>query len=474
LTVIDTLFPASKVYDKTKVITITSSGTLSGVIEGDDLSLISVSASYYDSYNVGNDKTVFIRYEIEGADKNNYNLESDTSRTASITPALLTATVGDYRQIYGESPPAFEVEVTGFVGNDSILNIINPTASAGTDSSSAVGTYTIEITGGSAINDNYIFDVRDTGSLTIEKVAGPAAPSEQIVGQFPSEATSIELTGFASSASGLEAAVAIDGTNYAAYADMSVDESGGATIAGLSGVTTATKVRIRVKETATSSAGSYKEISVKEKVFVVGSIGPGGGYVFYDDEAGYDFDSSGTIEEDEKNLLPDARYLEAAPYGWYDGDTDSQGEYSGDDDPRFQWGVYGYAVDPPATATAIGSGATNTANIVDFHDNLSDYYTNRTTYDKYNDGTVAAKVCAEYSLEDGGVTYDNWFLPSKDELNLMYRNLKDQGLGSFTVYNHWSSSEYDENKAWYQFFENGNQDGYVRNYSLRVRPVRAF
>jgi hypothetical protein len=184
------------------------------------------------------------------------------------------------------------------------------------------------------------------------------------------------------------------------------------------------------------------------------------------------------------NYIADGwRYLEAAPYGWYDGDTDSIGDYSGDDDPRFQWGIYDYAVDPSATATAIGSGATNTANIVDFHDMLGsnypakgDYYTNPTVYNSNNDGTVAAKVCANYSLENEGVTYDDWFLPSKDELNLMYLNLKNQKpeRGGFSNYGYWSSSEYTALTAWFQYFNNANQFSIGRSNEGRVRPVRAF
>jgi hypothetical protein len=53
------------------------------------------------------------------------------------------------------------------------------------------------------------------------------------------------------------------------------------------------------------------------------------------------------------------RYLEMAPYGWYDGAQDSNGVYIGDNDPVFQWGAYGYAVNTPATA--IGLGVSNTS-----------------------------------------------------------------------------------------------------------------
>jgi len=57
LTVIDILFPASKVYDGTRTVPISSEGTLSGVIAGDSVSLDSVVA-LYDTKDAGSDKTV--------------------------------------------------------------------------------------------------------------------------------------------------------------------------------------------------------------------------------------------------------------------------------------------------------------------------------------------------------------------------------------------------------------------------------
>ncbi len=188
----------------------------------------------------------------------------------------------------------------------------------------------------------------------------------------------------------------------------------------------------------------------------IGSTGPAGGIIFYDDEA------------DGVDDILDCRYLEAAPSGWYGGGVD----------PKFQWGAWeSYTVDPPATATAIGSGKTNTEHIVDYHDNLGtlypdkgDYYTNPTAYYVANDGTVAAKICSDIVING----YDDWFLPSKDELNLMYVNLKEQGLGGFVDNMYWSSSEWSAQYAWLQYFSNGAQYYARKYYAYCVRPVRAF
>ena len=66
----------------------------------------------------------------------------------------------------------------------------------------------------------------------------------------------------------------------------------------------------------------------------------------------------------------------------------------------------------------------NTAHIVSYHDALDpNYYLNGPSYYSdhtgeipvSNDGTVAAKVCADYSITVHDVEYDDWFLPSNDE-----------------------------------------------------------
>ncbi|MBA7677637.1 hypothetical protein ES703_85897 [subsurface metagenome] len=134
-------------------------------------------------------------------------------------------------------------------------------------------------------------------------------------------------------------------------------------------------------------------------------------------------------------------YLEAAPV----------------DQTSREWGTYGDTVDG-ADGTAIGTGKQNTLDII-AGDTLSD---------------KAADECADYSIENGGVTYDDWFLPSKDELNSMYTNLHQQGVGGFADNNYWSSSENSANNAWKQNFNNGNQNNNNKNNTNRVRAVRAF
>ena len=188
--------------------------------------------------------------------------------------------------------------------------------------------------------------------------------------------------------------------------------------------------------------------------YEVGDTGPAGGLIFYDDESGYDFDGNGTIESTEKDLLDGSndgtlsgdRYLEAAPYGWYDGNAD----------PLNPWGGQGTSV--TSTGEAIGMGEANTDRIVS----------------TFGSGVYAAKACYDHSVVVNETTYDDWFLPSLDALSVMYSELHANSLGGFTAYHYWSSSELSSNDAKSWSFLNNNFSLYEKNNNFRIRPVRSF
>jgi len=106
------------------------------------------------------------------------------------------------------------------------------------------------------------------------------------------------------------------------------------------------------------------------------------------------------------------------------------------------------------TGTAIGTGSDNTDDII-----------------TQNTGAAsAAKICRDYRAAQEG----DWFLPSKDELNLMYKNLHVKGVGGFATAYYWSSSEGSALNAWSQHFSLGDQYYGVKTFTVRVRAVRAF
>ena len=87
-------------------------------------------------------------------------------------------------------------------------------------------------------------------------------------------------------------------------------------------------------------------------------------------------------------------------------------------------------------------------------------------------GSFAAKVCADYSVTVGRVTYGDWYLPSKYELNLLY--LQTIAVGGFASAYYWSSTELNKDNAWIQAFDSGNQTNNLKLFTNRVRAVRAF
>lgn len=73
-----------------------------------------------------------------------------------------------------------------------------------------------------------------------------------------------------------------------------------------------------------------------------------------------------------------------------------------------------------------------------------------------------------------GGGYDDWYLPTKEELNYIYVNLYRKGLIPEDEW-FWSSSEYDNNIAWRQRFGIDYQHGgNLKTYNFNVRVVRAF
>ena len=177
--------------------------------------------------------------------------------------------------------------------------------------------------------------------------------------------------------------------------------------------------------------------------YALRDIGPAGGYIFYDKGNYYKADFRIVkAAPDPVPITPtysDWRYLEAAP---------------SDQGSSAEWGCVGISISG-ADGTAVGTGEQNTIDI-EAGCTISN---------------TAADICANLSL--GG--YSDWFLPSKDELNLMYANLKLFGVGGFAVYGlYWSSSEISGSGAWVQAFFNGNQSYDEKHYYNQVRAVRAF
>jgi hypothetical protein len=169
----------------------------------------------------------------------------------------------------------------------------------------------------------------------------------------------------------------------------------------------------------------------EDHVYIVGYPGPAGGLVFYD-----------------KGTYSDGwRYMEAAPA------NTEWANYIEED----EWGSYAWNDD----VIDIGSGRQKTNEILLMMTDIE--------FGKYVSGR-AALLCRTLTVNG----YDDWFLPSIEELNLMYVNLKQRGIGRFSPAWYWSSTG-NGKAAGYPLIQNFSDGSVVYGwFGVFVRAVRIF
>ena len=119
-----------------------------------------------------------------------------------------------------------------------------------------------------------------------------------------------------------------------------------------------------------------------------------------------------------------------------------------------QTAIWGDCVPSGAAGRIVKAGNQNTADIVR----------------DCPDAGTAARLC--YDLELNG--YNDWYLPSLNELHLMYTNLHENGVGGFKETYYWSSTQ-DKHGAWVVSFYYGSKSNQSRNKNaVLTRAVRGF
>jgi hypothetical protein len=296
-----------------------------------------------------------------------------------------------------------------------------------------------------------------------------AAPAFTLSSSSETGTVDTAATGFTiSSTGGAIASFAISATPPG----MSFSTSTGALTGTPNTVASATTYTV----TATNAAGSATRTFTLAVIYIVGSTGPGGGKIFY--VAATPFVCGPT-------RATTCTYLEAAPALWNGGASEPTRTWA--QAGPYQTTAVNNATSPEtATATAIGWGYRNTRAIV--------------AQGNTNTATSAAALADSHTVTVSGVVYDDWFLPSKDELNQMckwQRGITGVDLTTLTTvctgggsntgtgaagFNpsasspYWSSSEYIAARAWGQNFYTGSQpaSGYSKDSNANLRPIRAF
>ncbi|MDE7140445.1 MAG: hypothetical protein K2M90_01990 [Treponemataceae bacterium] len=190
-----------------------------------------------------------------------------------------------------------------------------------------------------------------------------------------------------------------------------------------------------------------------EKHYNIGDIGPGGGYVFYYSEEGfpvYESDSASPVI---------CHYLECSQIGlegisWCPCTHDGYGA----SDSEFK------KLCNINTTDGVGAGKLNTAHIVKFAHRKS-----------LTPANCAAYACLRYFTE--ATKEGEWYLPSEEELDLIYKNLvKSEKISNGTQ---WSSVHRDRYCAYWHTFSSWSENPELIRYDTKyerhcVRPVRAF
>jgi serine/threonine-protein kinase len=106
---------------------------------------------------------------------------------------------------------------------------------------------------------------------------------------------------------------------------------------------------------------------------------------------------------------------------------------------------------------------------------------NKNNYKENQSRQSALKLCAKLKLKMDGEKYKDWYLPSKEELHMLY--LKKELINTKAMENngdelensfYWSSTEKDYTNAWIQNFKDGKKGHYYKNYLYNVRAIRKF
>ena len=259
-----------------------------------------------------------------------------------------------------------------------------------------------------------------------------AAPAFSISSSAETRVVTTALAGYSiTSTGGAISSYALTGT---LPAGLSFNTSTGL----ITGTPTETKTATTYTITATNSGGSAAQSFTLRVTGDVGDTGPGGGIIIYYLAAGFNCGPSFT--DTGSPTGGKCKYLESAPiYTGYDWNSN-----------YYRWS--GDTTTSVTTSTAIGAGYKNTLAIV-------------------AQSNVASRAGTIARAFRGPNNFDDWYLPSKDELNQVY--IQRSAIGVTSIF-HWTSSQTSNTEAYNQNFNTGTNGASNKNNELYVRPIRAF
>ena len=415
----------------------------------------------------------FIKTETDPTGGTTYTI-TGTSQLLSVPYALHAKTAESVTGTITETDPVYGSSVASSITVADTANWNNHTIDTDTQLDSTGVAALGYVAGAHTVNTDTQLDSTDIANLGY--VAGTISETDPIYGSSIAsgitgtdttnwnnhtvdtdtqlDSTGVATLGYVAGAHTVNTDTQLDSTGVAALGyvagthtvntDTQLDSTGVATlgyVAGAHTIDTDTQLDSTGMATLGFVAGAHTDsTAIANMGFVTGStyaVGDFalGGIVFWVDETG-------------QHGLVCAKTDQSAGMRWYAG-------------------TYGYT---RAYGDGPYSGEMNTSIIIASQVAIGD-----------DGATYAAFVCAELQVTEGGKTYGDWYLPSKQELNLMYQNkatidataTANGGTAFANVY-YWSSTEYNNVSAWRQDFGTGPPSTNGKTDTPYVRSVRAF
>jgi hypothetical protein len=198
-----------------------------------------------------------------------------------------------------------------------------------------------------------------------------------------------------------------------------------------------------------AAVDAVQTFQISGLAYSLNQVGPGGGTIFYVSAEGFTCGST---------RAQTCHYLEAAPTNWVWGGSETGSGDGTNDAGMVAWSgnttsSVGLISGITAAATGIGWGAWNTFAIL------------------MDNSTIGTASYRAPNYRGGGLS--DWFLPSKDELNELW---KTRSSAESLSLGYWSSSDSTATEAWNQAMAsvNGLPRAVAKNLTRKVRPIRSF
>ena len=344
---------------------------------------------------------------------------------------------------------------------------ISPATPSGLSFSTSTGQLSGTPTSTQSATNYTITATNATGSATatFTLTVTTATPAFSLSSASETRVATTAITGYAITSTGAPI------TSYSLVGTLPAGLSFSTANGRITGTPTETRTATTYTVIGASASGETATATYRLRVTGdIGDTGPGGGTIFYKSTTSFACGPTRSAT---------CKYLEAAPSLWNGGAADPNNRWAQQLPIAYDTGTVGSSGGDTATSQAIGWGYRNTRAIV--------------AQGNTNTSTSVSPIADSHTVTVLGVVYDDWYLPSRDELNQMCKWARNQawvsdatacnnsgtlntgpGASGFSTGYYWSSSEHVATMAYPQNFDTGSQAASYKYNYLYIRPIRSF